>query len=42
MLSGDFVMKVYGTYITFENNQEYLNIIMAHYDSDLYDFIKQH
>lgn len=42
MLSGDFVMKVMGTYITFENNEEYLNIIMAHYDSDLFDYIKQH
>lgn len=42
MLSSDFVMKVLGTYITYEENKEYLNIIMTHYDCDLFYYIKQH
>lgn len=35
-------MKVLGTYITFEDSKEYLNIIMTHYDCDLFNYIKQY
>ena len=35
-------MKVLGTYVTTEDNKEYLNIIMTHYDHDLFNYIKQH
>ena len=40
MLNSDFVMRVHATYMTFEGNQEFLHILMTHYDSDLFDFIK--
>jgi serine/threonine protein kinase len=39
MLDGNFVMKVLGTYTTFEENNQYLNIIMDYYDGDLYNYI---
>ena len=42
LLNSDFVMKVHATYMTYEGNQEYLHILMTHYDSDLFDFIKYH
>ena len=41
-LHSDFVMKVHGTYMTHDaNDEEYLNILMTHYDSDLYYFLKE-
>lgn len=42
LLDSDFVMKVLGTYITHERENEYLNILMALYDTDLYGFIQEH
>jgi glycogen synthase kinase 3 beta len=39
MLQSDFVMKVFGTYVTYDNENEYLNIIMDYYDGDLYQRI---
>lgn len=41
MLKGEFVMKVMGTYSTFEEGGQYLNIAMTYYDGDLYTLIKQ-
>lgn len=40
MLDADFVMKVIGTYTTFENDSQYLSIIMEYYDCDLFNYIK--
>ena len=41
MLKGDFLMKVIGTYTTFDEGGQYLNIAMTYYDGDLYSLIKQ-
>lgn len=41
MLKGDFLMKVIGTYSTFEEGGQFLNIAMTYYDGDLYTLIKQ-
>jgi len=41
MLKGDFLMKVIGTYATFEEGGQFLNIAMTYYDGDLYSLIKQ-
>ena len=40
MLDAEFVMKVIGTYTTFENGSQYLSIIMDFYDCDLFNYIK--
>ena len=40
MLEGDFTMRVLGTYLTTEDGQQYLNIVMDYYDCDLYAHIK--
>lgn len=41
MLRGDFVMKVLGSYSTVEEGGQYLNIVMAYYEGDLFNMIKQ-
>ncbi len=41
MLRGDFLMKVLGSFTTFEEGGQFLNIVMAFYDGDLYGLIKQ-
>ena len=40
LLNSEFVMKVHGTYMTHDGDDEYLNILMTHYDSDLYEYIQ--
>lgn len=32
-------MKVYGTFVTVKENNEYLNIVMDYYDQNLYEVI---
>lgn len=41
MLKGDFLMKVLGNFTTFEEGGQFLNIVMTHYDGDLYSLIRQ-
>ena len=41
MLKGDFLMKVIGSYSTFEEGGQFLNIVMAYYEGDLYSLIKK-
>jgi serine/threonine protein kinase len=40
MLDGQFTMRVLGTYSTEEEGDQYLNIVMDYYESDLYSCIK--
>jgi hypothetical protein len=40
MLKGDFLMKVLGNFITFEEGGQILNIVMSYYEGDLYGMIK--